>query len=255
MRQFVNVGQAGFDPFDPLANLMRVAREFLTQRQWCCVLGVGPADLDDVFEFFRFRLKRSRQFVETGQQNITRLKTDAHVHRGGERVVRRLAHVAVVVGVNRGLGPHHAAQNFNRAVRDDLVRVHVRLGTGTCLPNNQREVVIEFAVDHFLRGLADRVADFGLHVAEFDVCLGAGLFDSAEGADDRNRLAFPSDGEVDDRTLCLCAPVFVCGDFKRAKAVRLGAGCGHLALLSVCDCMPFIGATKNVQRKAGGSLL
>ena len=59
----------------------------------------------------------------------------------------------------------------------------------------------------------------------------AGLLDHAERTDDRNRLVFPADREVDDRPLGLCAPVLVGGNLQRTKAVGFGTGRGHGGLL------------------------
>jgi hypothetical protein len=47
----------------------------------------------------------------------------------------------MVVGVNGLLGAHGATEDLDSTVGDDLVGVHVGLGTGAGLPDNQREVV------------------------------------------------------------------------------------------------------------------
>jgi hypothetical protein len=60
-------------------------------------------------------------------QPLDQLARRGDVHRGGERVVRRLAHVDVVVGMDRVLAAHLAAGELDRAVRNHLVDVHVGL--------------------------------------------------------------------------------------------------------------------------------
>ncbi len=49
-----------------------------------------------------------------------------------------------------------AAEHLVGAVGDHLVEVHVGLGAGAGLPDHQREMIVELAVDHLLRGADDR---------------------------------------------------------------------------------------------------
>jgi hypothetical protein len=72
----------------------------------------------------------------------------------------------VVVGVDRLLGAHLAAEHLDGAVGDHLVGVHVGLGAGAGLPDDEREVIVELAVDDFLRGGDDGLAKFGVHLAQ-----------------------------------------------------------------------------------------
>lgn len=65
------------------------------------------------------------------------------MHDGGESVVGGGGHIDMVVGMDRSFGAHGAAEDFNGAVRDDFIGIHVRLGTGAGLPNHEREVVDE----------------------------------------------------------------------------------------------------------------
>jgi hypothetical protein len=81
---------------------------------------------------------------------------------------------------------------------DHLVRVHVRLGAGPRLPDHQREVVVELAIDHLGRSGYDGVAEFRRDVTLCHVHQSAGLLDHTKRPDDRDRLAFPADGKVDD---------------------------------------------------------
>ncbi|EAU43488.1 hypothetical protein R2601_23383 [Salipiger bermudensis HTCC2601] len=231
LRQLVDVGQAGLDAGDALADLVRVARELLAQGQRRSVLGVGAADLDDVLERVSLGFQRGGELLQPRQQHVARLHGDAHMHGRRESVVRRLAHVAVIVRVDGLFRAHLAAQHLDGTVRDHLVGVHVRLGARAGLPDNEREVVVELAVDHLAGGGDDGVGDLGLHRAVGFVGHGAGLLHHAERADDRHRLLFPADREVHDRALGLRAPVLVCGNLERAEAVGFGAGLGHGNLL------------------------
>ncbi len=61
----------------------------------------------------------------------------------------------MIVGMHRLLGAEFAAQHFIGAIGDHLVEVHVGLGAGAGLPDHQRKMIIELAVDHLARGADD----------------------------------------------------------------------------------------------------
>ncbi len=79
------------------------------------------------------------------------------MHGRRKRVVRRLAHVDMIVGMDRLFGAALAAQKLIGAVGDHLVEVHVGLGAGTGLPHQQGKMIVELAVDHFLSGFDDGI--------------------------------------------------------------------------------------------------
>ena len=91
----------------------------------------------------------------------------------------------MVIGVHRCFGSHLAAGEFDRAVRDHLVGVHVALGAGAGLPDAEGEVGVEFSGDDLVGGADDEVALLGGKFAEIGVGEGAGFFQDAEGFDHR----------------------------------------------------------------------
>ena len=189
------------------------------------------ADLDDMGKFLRLGVKRRMQVAKRGEEVVDDPLGAGDVHGGRIGVVRRLAHVDVVVGMDRLLRAHHAAQHLDRAVGNHLVGVHVGLGAGAGLPDDERKVVVERAVDDFLRGLDDGRAERRVEPAEIHVGFRRRPLDDAERADHRQRLLFPADLEVAERALRLRAPVAVGGDIDGAERVGLGPG---LALIRHC---------------------
>jgi len=111
--------------------------------------------------------------------------------------------------MHRFLGAAFAAEKLVGAVGDHLVDVHVGLGAGTGLPHDQGEVLVEPAVDHFLRRLDDRLGATGVEQAKLPIGLGGGAFDDAERVDQRQRHAFGADAEIPPRALGLRAPIGV----------------------------------------------
>ena len=50
--------------------------------------------------------------------------------------------VDMVVGMYWSLGSHFPSNQFDGAIADDLIGVHVGLGTGTSLPDHKGKVII-----------------------------------------------------------------------------------------------------------------
>ncbi len=95
--------QVSLDAGDAVLDLLGVAAEFLAQRQRGGVLGVGAADLDDAWPRRRTWPSGLRRCLRAGSRSGTICFGAGDVHRRRIGVVRRLAHVDVVVGVDRAL--------------------------------------------------------------------------------------------------------------------------------------------------------
>ena len=116
---------------------------------------MGAADFDDTIELDGL----CRQFVsEMGhsrQQVVDDTFCCCDVHRGRECVVGRLTPVDVVVGVDRVLGADLAPCYLDRTVCDDLIGVHIGLGSAAGLPDHERKMIVEPTIDDFLSHPAD----------------------------------------------------------------------------------------------------
>ena len=164
-RQLVQVLDREGEAAQVRVQLGHPAAGFLTEGERYGVHEVGPADLDDA----RPGLGLGRQRIAQGSDGRNDLVDDGFgpgdVHRGGEGVVGGLRPVDVVVGVHGRLAAEHAAGHLDGAVGDDLVGVHVGLCARSCLPNAQREVVVELAVDDLLSCGGDQITDRGVQLA------------------------------------------------------------------------------------------
>ena len=85
--QLIYAGQGRFDALKPHRNLMRIAREFLRERQRCRVHSVGAANFNDAVKFFYFCCQGRVQFLQSGDQYVARCHRGGNVHRGRECVV------------------------------------------------------------------------------------------------------------------------------------------------------------------------
>ena len=59
-----------------------------------------------------------------------------------------LALVDVVIRMDRFLCTHFASEQFDAAIGNHLIEIHVGLGARACLPHHQREVFIQLAIEH-----------------------------------------------------------------------------------------------------------
>src|SRR5437867_885005 len=168
-RQFHQYLPSLFCPLDPVPDHTRVATKLLTQRDRDCVLKVGPTCFDDIFELSRLPLKSLSQYTQAWQKFANNLFRRRNVDRRWEDVVRRLAHVHVVIRVNYRLVPSLAPEKLDRAIGDDLVHVHIRGSPATCLEDVNNELVVKSSL-HYLLGRGDdslallRVQQSQLHV-------------------------------------------------------------------------------------------
>ncbi len=160
---------------------------------------------------------------------------------GREHVVGRLPHVHVVVGMDRLFFRESiAANDFDRAVGDDFIGVHIARSAGAGLENIERELAIEFAFDNFAAGLeqgidvlgADGVFAGAGELAEITVGDGGRVFDQAEGMDQLGGQRLAGDGEVFDGALGLSAVVSLGRDVDLAHRIVFNAVVGHGRMIS-----------------------
>jgi hypothetical protein len=175
--------QVGFGQAEPvLADGDGVGAEFLAQGHGNGVLELGAAHFDHGAEFQG--LWRAG-FLEFGQrvEQLPGGEDGAELHRGGVDVVGGLGEVHVVVGVQPGVVALGVAKDFQGAVGDDLVGVHVRRRSGAALDDVHHELVAEFAGQDVLAGLFDGVGAFGVQESEFAVGAGRGKLDGCQATD------------------------------------------------------------------------
>jgi hypothetical protein len=153
-------------------------------------------------------------------------QASAQFHGGGVDVVGGLGEVDVVIGVQTGVVALGVAQDFQGAVGNDLVGVHVRRRPGAALDHVHDELVGVEAVHHVRAGLLDGGGAFGVQQAEVPVGAGGGELHGGESADKVHvrgqRLS--GDGEVLHRPERVDTPVGGRGDVAVAEQVVLGPG-------------------------------
>ena len=185
---------------------------------------MGAPDLDDGMELLGLAAQRAVQMRQRRNQAAGYFLRRRDMHGGRKSVVRRLAHIDVIVGMDRRLGAEPAAELLVGAVGDHLVDVHVGLGAGAGLPDDKRKMPVELAVDDLVRRLHDRLGAPRVERAEREIGLGGGALDDGERGDQRARHALLADAEILARALGLRAPIAVGRHLDRPEAVGFGAG-------------------------------
>ena len=116
LRQLHQFGHGLADALDAVGDLLGIAGKFLAQCDRGGVLGMGAADLDNVFPGRDLDRQRRQQMFQGGQQALFDFLGAGDMHGGGIGVVGRLAHIDVIVGMDGLFGAHNPAQHFDGAV-------------------------------------------------------------------------------------------------------------------------------------------
>ena len=175
-REPVDGVQRIVDPLEIVRQHARIARPFLPERDRRGVLHMGTADLDDVLPLLGLRRDRVVQPRDRRNQPLRHIDRRRHVHGGGKRVIGRLCHVDVVVGMNRRLAPERRAGDLAAAVRDHLVHVHVELRAAAGHPHMQRVHVVMLAGKDLVTYLEDQLPGLVVEPLVGMVRVGGGLF-------------------------------------------------------------------------------
>ena len=180
---------------------------------------MGPADLDDVPPFLRLGGDRVAERLHGGDQPPLHADRRGDMHGGGKRIVGRLAHVDVLVRVDRRLAAERRSGELRRAIGNHLVDVHVELRSAARHPDAQGKHVVVPAGHDFVAGLHDELE---LPVGEAPAGVvgdGRGLLHDRVGLDHLSRHQIPADAEIVERALGLRAPEPVGRDPDLAVAV------------------------------------
>ena len=227
------LGLPGPGPPDRLLDLAGIAAELLPESHRCRVLEVGSPGLHDRPQLVGLGVKYSAKGLERRNQILFDGERGGELHRGRDRVVRRLALVHVVVRVDRSPG-----QTLGREVRHDLVHVRVRRRARSGLVDVDRELVVVPAVGDLGRRGGDRLGKIPIEQTELGVRLGRSFLDERQGPDEFARKALARDREVQDSALRGCAVPGVGRDLHLTHRVALDPSAGAVVWHGRIVCGP-----------------
>ena len=113
-------GKSVLDTGDPVGELLDVSAEFLTKGQRSSILQVRTTDLDDLVESLCLGVEGISQLGQGRDEILADLKDGSNVHGSREGIVRALAHVNVVIGMDWLLRTEFTTKDLNCPVRNNL---------------------------------------------------------------------------------------------------------------------------------------
>ena len=192
---------------------------------------MGATDLHDIPEGHRFFVERGPQRLQRREQFFPQGDQRRDVHGGGKHIVRALAFIDIVIGVDFSRHPPLTAEQFTGAVSQHLVHIHIALGAGTGLPDSQRELLGVFSGQYFVSGGDDRPGFLRRQQAKILIDLRRRPLGQREGIYQFPGHFFGRDAEMLQRTLGLGAPEFIGRDVDGAHRVFFTAMRCHYFLL------------------------
>ncbi|CCJ84381.1 conserved hypothetical protein [Cronobacter dublinensis 582] len=236
-RQLRQMRQAVVDMLKIVLKHRHPAGDLLAERQRRGVLQMRTADFHDIGEGARLVAERLVQHLQLRDQLFAQRDNRRDVHRRRENVVRTLAFVNVIIGVNFARHPALAAEDFARPVGQHFVHVHVGLGAGAGLPDGQRELLRVRAFQHLVRRVDNGVAALGRQQAEIHIDLRGGAFRQRQRLDKRGRHFLGGNTKMLKRSLRLRAPEFFGRHVDGTHGIFFTAVGGHYFLLDNKDGM------------------
>ena len=135
----INTFQRVVDPIEIIRQHPFVARPFLAKGEGRRVLHVGATDLNNVIPFGRLGGNGVAECPNRRDQAQRHVDRGCDIHRRRKGVIRRLRHVDVIIWMNWRLAAERRSGKLAATVRDDLVNIHIELGTAARHPHVQRK--------------------------------------------------------------------------------------------------------------------
>lgn len=97
--------------------------------------------------------------LQSREKNFVDLHNCSNMHNSWETVIWWLTSVDIIVWMNK-FASELSAHNLNGSVRNDFISVHIWLGSRSCLPDNQWEVIVKLSLNDLISSLNDGTSDF-----------------------------------------------------------------------------------------------
>src|SRR3984893_4979366 len=157
---------------------------------------MGAADLDNVLPLFSFRRDPILQCLDRWNQPLLHINRSCDVHGGGKRVVGRLRHIDVIVGMNRRLTGKRRTGQLAATVGDHFVDVHVKLSAAAGHPHMEREHVVMLPGEYLVTDLNDQLVALVIEPLARMVRVGGGFLQNGIRGNHLARNEVLADTEV-----------------------------------------------------------
>src|ERR1700735_3710453 len=186
-------------------------------------------DFYDVRPLVGLRPDRIPQSLHRRNQPLFHIYCRCDVHRRGERIVRRLRHVDVIVRMNWCLAPERRTCELTTAVGDHLVYIHVELRTAARHPYVQREHVMMLASEDLITGLDNQFVPLVVEPTTSMIGISSGFLQRRVRCNHLARNQILSYAEMFKRPLRLCSPQLVAWHINFPEAIGFLPDVRHLA--------------------------
>src|SRR3989442_713969 len=139
------------------------------------------SDLYDRIKFSGFQTERPLQLRQSGNQGVLDQFQNRNVYRRRNDIIAGLAHVHVVVGMDRLFLAYLSTQRQIRAISDHLVGIHVGGSTRAGLKNIENKMLIEFSSGGFSSGGHNRIPDALIEKPKIHIGTSGGEFNQSDG--------------------------------------------------------------------------
>ena len=218
--------QRGFaQPLLVLAEHHGIGHKFLPQGHRHGILQLGAADFQDIPEFPGLVRKGLAQPTHRGNQGLDAAER-RDLERGRVDIIGALADIDMLVGVQLCIVAARMAQNFQSAVGDHLIGIHIGGSACAALNDIDDKMPVPLPVADFLAGLTNRLHPALIEQAQLEIRLCRRLFDGCQGIDEiginGNRGA--GDRKILDRPQRMHAVIGARGHVFVADQVMLASG-------------------------------
>jgi len=117
-----------------------------------------------------------------------------------------------------------SSKDFGSSVRDDFVRVHVRLSSRSSLPNDKWEMVIKLTFTDFLRSLDNSISFLFIETVAF-ISSSCSFFQNTKRSNNWkwHSFSFSTNFKVHQTSLSLCTPISIGWNLEWSKGITFSS--------------------------------
>ncbi len=213
-----------FDRIDGAVNHNRIGAEFLPQGHGNGILIFSASHLQYVFKRFSLSFQRIAQFFHCVDQ-IFFGEQYRQFYRCWVDVIGGLGAINMIIGMQILILAFIITQDFQTAIGNHFVGVHIGGGAGTALKHVNGELVVQFAVQNFITGLGYGFHPGLINPAQFMIGHGRSLFDHGQRFDHVFKIIdmYAGDGKIFHGALGLHAIIYIIGNVTCSQGVMFQA--------------------------------
>ena len=144
-RDLLQGWQGSFHVFQAVLHHGFPAADLLTECQRNCILKMGSSGLDGLHVFLFQLIQGLNHAVHRRNQLLLNGEHRCNAHGRRKGIVGALGFVHIIVGME-----HPASCQIRGTAGNDLVHVHIGLGTASGLIDHQRKMIVQFSLKNFI---------------------------------------------------------------------------------------------------------